>query len=957
MGCKIRDPVTNPVAACLTPCNVPAMLFETPAATNTHDDPAPESESKLEAEKEVTRLVRQALELPLAQRCAAHLMSLYGGQSWPILRDATMALLRRFESAQSESLRVAARQLFGRSQVCGHYVIHRGRRDKRPYQTIVAQLAPLHVACSCPDYRMGSLGLCKHGACALTWLAKRKLLDTPTPTHALRNNRSVSIDWDPVRPLDGAGDWLSGIEIYARASQLIPETIRPWLADDREMPMRVKASALEDTMQRSQVVTALAQWVATQRRPHPALAAWLAHEQRQRDRREKCTIPSASLDSALATFQLKLYPYQRQSAQRFLQEGRLLLADDMGLGKTIQAAAIGHTLVHGGQVQRGLIITPASLKSQWQREWQRATDVPITMVEGGSTQRADTYSRTDRGFLIANYEAVLRDLDIIRKWQPDFIILDEAQRIKNWSTQSAQAIKSLDSTYRLALTGTPMENRLDELASLMDWIDPIALAPKWRLPSVHQVCRDGSREVIGVKNLATIRQRLAKTFLRRKRSEILRELPSRTDTRCSVEMTPRQLGAHNELAQPIAALLAAASHRPLLRAEFLRLMSLLTTQRIIANGMGQLCFDEYWPLISSRAPDKAALEMLAMPKLAVLREIVGSLVVDQSRKVVIFSQWRRMIMLAQWAVADILAAAGKRSACFTGAESQRRRTQNVIEFHDDPQCAVLFCTDAGGVGLNLQHAANACINMELPWNPAVLEQRIARIHRMGQSDPIDVHNLVSEMSIESRIATTLSTKQALFSGLFDGQSDEIIFENNAGFVGVLKQIFKQEVDDEDDDVEVTHANPEDAPFEEMPPDLDEENQNLEPSPSATSTLIAAAPDGSDEIDADENPPTPHNSSGVVFSENEVASESVGTDDLDDERHTVDGRQAALDLVDDAQPRLSSPAILWSELMRDISIETQPDGRMRIDANPRAAMALAELFGGLAEMLRRSAATK
>ncbi len=127
-------------------------------------------------------------------------------------------------------------------------------------------------------------------------------------------------------------------------------------------------------------------------------------------------------------------------------------------------------------------------------------------------------------------------------------------------------------------------------------------------------------------------------------------------------------------------------------------------------------------------------------------------------------------------------------AFFTGAEGQKRRTQNIVDFHDDPACRVLFATDAGGVGLNLQRAASACINIELPWNPAVLEQRIGRIHRLGQRRPIDVYNLVSEPGIESRIADLVGSKQAFFTGLFDGTSDEVAFERSGSFLSRIERV-------------------------------------------------------------------------------------------------------------------------------------------------------------------------
>jgi hypothetical protein len=155
---------------------------------------------------------------------------------------------------------------------------------------------------------------------------------------------------------------------------------------------------------------------------------------------------------------------------------------------------------------------------------------------------------------------------------------------------------------------------------------------------------------------------------------------------------------------------------------------------------------------------------------------------------VVFSQWRRMLRLAHWATRDQLARERVRAAFFTGEEGQKRRTQNIVDFHDDPACRVLFATDAGGVGLNLQRAASACINIELPWNPAVLEQRIGRIYRLGQRRPIDVYNLVSEPGIESRIADLVGSKQALFSGLFDGTTDEVTFGRSGSFLSRIERL-------------------------------------------------------------------------------------------------------------------------------------------------------------------------
>jgi superfamily II DNA/RNA helicase len=201
-----------------------------------------------------------------------------------------------------------------------------------------------------------------------------------------------------------------------------------------------------------------------------------------------------------------------------------------------------------------------------------------------------------------------------------------------------------------------------------------------------------------------------------------------------------------------------------------------------------LRFDDMWPAYAQARADEALLASTCSPKLGELRGVIRQLVLEQGRKVVVFSQWRKMLRLAEWAVRDLLADAGLSSAFFTGQESQAQRTRNVAALHDDPSLRVLFLSDAGGVGLNLQRAASACINLELPWNPAVLEQRIGRIYRLGQEEPIDVINLVTEYGIESRIAGLVGHKRALFDGLFDGTTDAVRFDAPASFFGEVERL-------------------------------------------------------------------------------------------------------------------------------------------------------------------------
>ena len=177
---------------------------------------------------------------------------------------------------------------------------------------------------------------------------------------------------------------------------------------------------------------------------------------------------------------LPLYPYQREGMLHLAFTERALLADEMGLGKTIQAIAACSLLHRLGKARRALIVSPASLKTEWEEQIRKFTDLPYQVVFGLRHKRLEAYGNAPF-FTIVNYEQMLRDaLEVNARLEPDVVILDEAQRIKNWSTKTAQAVKRLRSRYAFVLTGTPIENRIDEIYSIVNFIDPAALGPLFR---------------------------------------------------------------------------------------------------------------------------------------------------------------------------------------------------------------------------------------------------------------------------------------------------------------------------------------------------------------------------------------------------------------------------------------------------------------------------------------------
>ena len=852
---------------------------------------------------------RRTYPIP-ADLLARHALELPGEWDWPVRRAALEALLRRLASARLQGVAVARGP---RRNPWGRYVLARPAGEALPYEVHLFSVRPTRGACDCPDFLRASLGLCKHLLAVLDHLAKKRAAFARLSADGTKRGGQSMLAWQPAAAASGLVDPLATLTLNPgdqrrkgrSESRVLPAALARMFRASSDGERLLASTFAGDPRARLRLVVKLEDGVGRGRAAaDPAARAVLREERARLERVLGLRLAAPRLARVLRRGKRPLYEYQEEGVRRFLAEGRLVLADDMGLGKTTQAIAAASALFEAGLARHGLFIVPASLKPQWEREWQAVSDVALRIVDGGAESRREIYESTPRGLLVTNYEQVVRDLDVIVAWAPDLVVLDEAQRIKNWASKTALTIKRLKPTYRLVLTGTPMENRLDELASIVEWVDDRALEPKWRLAPWHSVLADGTSEVVGARNLDKLRERLGPVLLRRVRAQVLAQLPARQDTVIPVDLTDEQRAAHDELSQPIAKLARAAQRRPLTPSEFLRLMSLLLTQRVISNGMAQLDFQAIWPAIRDRTPTLKLIESLSTPKLLELRELISSLVVTQGRKVVVFSQWRRMLDLASWAVSDVLAADGRRALFFTGQEGSRRRTQNLVDFHDDPRAAILFLTDAGGVGLNLQKAANACINLELPWNPAILEQRIGRIHRHGQKRPIDVYNLVSRGCIEERIATLVADKRALFNGVFEGTSSDLKFDRSSTLLQMLER---------------------------LSPEI--------PKETAPSGVAAEAVEGADD---------------------QLTPGAVAEPSAQDWSREAEELVAAADPAGEgdapAVPRPPSEGDI-SGLFAALRVERAEDGAIRIEAPPTAARALMTLFKGMAQLMDTSAAAR
>ncbi len=277
-------------------------------------------------------------------------------------------------------------------------------------------------------------------------------------------------------------------------------------------------------------------------------------EQRHQLLRERIkNIKSKYFDNLIKA---ELFPYQREGVYFAVKAGRCLIADEMGLGKTIQAIAAAELMKRELKISRVLIICPTSLKYQWKTEIEKFSDATALVVEGGPQARVPQYSQDDSFYKIVGYHTVGNDLQHINEAEFDLVILDEAQRIKNWKTKISQNIKRVHSNYAIVLTGTPLENKLEELYSIIQFINPFLLGSLFSFVHRYQITDEETGKVVGYKNLNEIGKRLADVMIRRTKKKVLSQLPSRQDKNLFVPMTQQQLAVHQEYADLVARLVS-----------------------------------------------------------------------------------------------------------------------------------------------------------------------------------------------------------------------------------------------------------------------------------------------------------------------------------------------------------------------------------------------------------------
>jgi SNF2 family DNA or RNA helicase len=439
-----------------------------------------------------------------------------------------------------------------------------------------------------------------------------------------------------------------------------------------------------------------------------------------------------------------LYDYQKEGIRFALFRKTAIIADEMGLGKTVQAigTAILKKEIFG--FTKTLVVCPASLKEQWKKEVEKFSDEKAVVIQGTPDERAVLYQDDRYFFYIINYETVLRDQLAINRAGIDFLILDEAQRAKNYETRTASSLKRIETRHKLAITGTPIENRLIDIFSIMGILDAEFLGPLWEFS--YQYCLfDPERydKINGYFNLQKLNKKLEEVLIRREKRKVIDQLPNVRQINIPVNLSPLQLDYHASYAKALS---------QILRKKFLTPFDLQRMQLLLAN-MRMVCDSTY--LIDEETNESPKLDEL---KHILLDELD---VPNNDSKIIIFSEWVKVHKL----IGKLLRENNIGFVELNGKIPVQSRGELIRKFEHNPQYKIFLSTEAGGSGLNLQ-VADTLINFELPWNPAKKNQRIGRIDRLGQkSGKLTIFNFITRGSIEDQIASGLLVKQSLFDGV------------------------------------------------------------------------------------------------------------------------------------------------------------------------------------------------
>lgn len=496
----------------------------------------------------------------------------------------------------------------------------------------------------------------------------------------------------------------------------------------------------------------------------------------------------------------ELRPFQVEGFERMLEQKHLLLAMSMGLGKTIVTIAAVEELIDSGKVSGGLVIAFSGLKYQWAEQIEKFTNgrADVLVIDGPPKKRMEQYDKAGRGmveYVILNYEQVVNDWERVRRLKHDFVVADECVALKGFRSRRTKYVKKIQAPYRFGLTGQPVENRLEELFSIMEWVDPDCLGDFVSFDRTF-IKRNYFGGVKHYRNLPLLHTRLSESMVRKNRDdpEVAKYMPKVSETSVYAEFDSPNKRLYRRISSDLRYEIAEAmaqfgksfdlykhysstgsgseamvAGKVMSRLTCLRMLCdhplLLHTsaQRFLDDGdkRGSVYAAELF-----KAGELAGVE--TSPKLAYTVDLVKEILTENKRnKVVLFAYFKDALRYIQEALKGVTD-----SVLFMGGMNAAQKEQSKKQFQNDPGTRLFLSSDAGGYGVDLPQA-NYLLNYDLPWSAGKIEQRNARIDRLSSEfSAVFVTNILMRKSIEVRHYDMLKLKKLIGSAVVDGKGSD-----------------------------------------------------------------------------------------------------------------------------------------------------------------------------------------
>lgn len=450
---------------------------------------------------------------------------------------------------------------------------------------------------------------------------------------------------------------------------------------------------------------------------------------------------------------LKLLPYQIETAQAAIEKmnGKAILADEVGLGKTIEAGLIMKEYMIRGLVKKVLILVPASLVSQWTGELTGKFYIP-------AVPQKKSYVWEQCDVVVSSLDTAKRQphRDIIYKQNYDMVVIDEAHKLKNHNTKNYEFVRNLKKRFCLLLTATPVQNKPEEIFHLISLLKPGHLGSS---EAFEKDYRSGGRSL---QNEEKLKQLVEKVMIRNRRGDTGMQWPTRSVESVKISLNKEERELYDSVAEFNKIGIPGAIHA----------FSMMTLRREICSSReaALLTLQKMYNREDLNAQAKEIIQEISGKIERVNRnskaEKAVELIKEIDDKVIIFTEYRATQVFLQW----FLKQHGISSVPYRGGFKRSKKDWMRQLFRDRAQ--VLVATEAGGEGINLQFCRHV-INYDLPWNPMRIEQRIGRIHRLGQERDVVIYNFATENTVEEHILELLYEKINLFENVI-GELDEIL---------------------------------------------------------------------------------------------------------------------------------------------------------------------------------------